>query len=476
MHLTFPSRTCRGREAGSARASRLGAVVVSLSLFIARLSRHPGRRLRILLVLLPLALAGCDRLDPDQAALCRSLIHAFEANAPAADAITAEADPERAERVLVRYRIGADERRIACDFMAGGMARDRLVLAAVESPDGRRLEGLKLHMLRVWLGMRPLTTASAAPAAPDGDWLGRQAAYAVQQAVNGLSVAAVYALLAVGFTMIYAVLGKMFLAFGQVMMVGAFGALIAGSLLSGAALPTWVVLPGALAGAIALGAVLSVSAGRLLGTVLHAPGTQAALVASVGLAIALQEGVRLVQGTREVWLHPPFPGRVPLFVAGGFDVSVGIATLVIAAIAAAMFALIAVLLRTGFGRAYRACTDDIGMAALLGVRVPAVTGFVMLVGGMSAGCAGAVAALHYGGVSFFTGTLIGLKALTAAIVGGIGSVGGAVIGALLIAVVETVSVGYLSPAFKDISVFAVLVAALIWRPQGIAGRKPGRGD
>ena len=400
----------------------------------------------------------------------------FEANAPAADAITAEADPERAERVLVRYRIGADERRIACDFMAGGMARDRLVLAAVESPDGRRLEGLKLHMLRVWLGMRPLTTASAAPAAPDGDWLGRQAAYAVQQAVNGLSVAAVYALLAVGFTMIYAVLGKMFLAFGQVMMVGAFGALIAGSLLSGAALPTWVVLPGALAGAIALGAVLSVSAGRLLGTVLHAPGTQAALVASVGLAIALQEGVRLVQGTREVWLHPPFPGRVPLFVAGGFDVSVGIATLVIAAIAAAMFALIAVLLRTGFGRAYRACTDDIGMAALLGVRVPAVTGFVMLVGGMSAGCAGAVAALHYGGVSFFTGTLIGLKALTAAIVGGIGSVGGAVIGALLIAVVETVSVGYLSPAFKDISVFAVLVAALIWRPQGIAGRKPGRGD
>lgn len=430
------------------------------------------RRLRVPLALLTLLLAGCDRVDPDQAALCRSLIFAFEDDARSVADVLVDAATDAEAQIVVRYRIGEDERRIACAFAGSGMARDRLVLVAVETPESGLLSDRRLHMLRIWLGMRPLTTA----AAEAGESLGRAVAYAAQQAVNALSVAAVYALLAVGFTMVYAVLGKMFLAFGQVMMVGAFGALIAGSLVAGAGIPTALVLLAALAGAIGLGAVTGIVAGRGLRPVLHAPGTQAALVASVGLAIALQEAVRLVQGTREVWLQPPLPGRLPLFSTGGFDVSIGVAALVIAGIAAAMFLAIALLLRTGFGRAYRACTDDAGMAALLGVRVPAVTGFVMLIGGMSAGCAGAVAALHYGGVSFYTGTLIGLKALTAAIVGGIGSLGGAALGALLIAAVETVSVGYLSPAFKDISVFTVLVAMLIWRPQGIAGRTRGRGD
>jgi branched-chain amino acid transport system permease protein len=430
--------------------------------------------LRLLPLLLPLILAACDRTDPEQAALCRSLIFAFEDDAAAAEVIASEPEPAAPERMRVRYRIGGAERWITCEFAASGMARDRLVLAAVETQDAGRLTERRLHMLRIWLGMRPLTTADAANA--DVEAVGRAVAYAAQQAVNALSAAAVYALLAVGFTMIYAVLGKMFLAFGQVMMVGAFGAIIAGSLFAGLGTGTAPVLLAALAGAIALSAVVSLAAGRALAPVLQARTTQSALVASIGLAIGLQEAVRLVQGTREIWLQPPFPARVPLFAAGGFDVSVGVSTLLVVGLAGGMFALIALLLRTSFGRAYRACTDDIFMAALLGVRVPAVTAFVMLIGGISAGCAGAIVALLYGGVSFFTGTLIGLKALTAAIVGGIGSIGGAALGALLIAVVETVSVGYLSPAYKDISVFTVLVAMLIWRPQGIAGRRRGRGD
>ncbi|MGF1624566.1 MAG: branched-chain amino acid ABC transporter permease [Alphaproteobacteria bacterium] len=434
----------------------------------------PAAAPRLVLLLLPVLLAGCDRPDPEQAALCRSLILAFEDDLPSAGAIAVAVDPETASRVVARYPAAGEERWIACEFAGTGMARDRLVLTGVETAAEGRLTPTRLHMLRIWLGLRPLTTRLQGAGTDSGP--GRPLAYAAQQAVNALSNAAIYALLAVGFTMIYAVLGKMFLAFGQVMMVGAFGAIIAGSLLANAGAAPAVSLLAALAAAIALGAVVSLAAGRILSPVLHARGTQAALVASIGLAVTVQEAVRLTQGNREIWLQPPFPQRLPLFQAGGFDVSVGASTLIVVGLAGAAFLLIAALLHTAFGRAYRACADDAWMAALLGVRVPAVTAFVMLIGGISAGCAGAIVALLYGGVSFFTGAMIGLKALTAAIVGGIGSIGGAVLGASLIAVIETVSVGYLSPAYKDISVFAVLVAVLIWRPQGIAGRMRGRGD
>ena len=419
-------------------------------------------------------LVGCDKVDREQAAFCQSLIFAFESDAAKADVQEVTADPDVPARLVAPYRIDERESWVACSFAGSGMDRDRLLLTAVETPAEGVLTGTRLHMLRVWLGLRPLTVRDTPKAGDDA--FGRHVAYATQQTINALSSGAIYALLAVGFTMIYAVLGKLFLAFGQIMMTGSFGAIIAGSVLAGTGAPEAAVLIAALLGAIALGAVASLASGRVLAPVLHAPNSQAALIASIGLALALQEAVRLAQGAREIWLQPPFPQRYQMFVAGDFDVSIGAATLVVIAMACAMFLFIAAALRTRFGRAYRACADDAGMAALVGVQVPAVTVFVMFLGGISAGIAGAIIALLYGGVSFYTGTLIGLKALTAAIVGGIGSVRGAALGAALIAVIETASVGYLSPAYKDVSVFAVLVGVLIWRPQGIAGRPRGRGD
>ncbi|MEZ5667484.1 MAG: branched-chain amino acid ABC transporter permease [Alphaproteobacteria bacterium] len=353
------------------------------------------------------------------------------------------------------------------------MARDRLLLVAVVTPSGAELTGVRLHMLRRWLGLAPLTAGRGETVERS---LGRHLAYGVQQAVNALANGAVYALVAIGFTMIYAVLGKMVLAFGQVMMTGAFGAIVAGGALSAAGVGGNLLLIAVLAGAIAAAVAYSLAAGRVLGGLLRARSNQAALIASIGLAIALQEFVRLVQGAREIWLQPPFPGRLPLFEAGGFDVSVGGATLVVLGVTLTFFGGVGLLMRSRFGRAYRACVDDIAMAALVGVRVPAVTLFVMAVGGCAAGIAGAFTALIYGGVSFYAGAMIGLKALTAAIVGGIGSIGGAAAGGLLIAALETASVAWLSPAYKDIVVFVALVAMLIWRPQGLAGLPRGRGD
>lgn len=383
-------------------------------------------------------------------------------------------DPADDRAVSVTYRLDDTDRRIQCTFSGSGMDRDRLLLAGVTVDDTRRLTGIKLQMLRIWLRLNPLTMHEEL--AGQRQSVARHIAYASQQAVNAANNAAIYALLAVGFTMLYGVLGKMFMAFGQIMMAGAFGAIVGGSVSAGLGLGDGLVLALGLACAIFTGAAISLSSGRMLGPVLHARNSQAALVATIGLSLVLQEFVRLTQGAREIWLQPPFPRRMALFDAGGFDVSIGSSTLVILGLAGAVFGLVACLLRTRFGLQYRACVDDIGMAALLGVRVPSVTAFVMLIGGVSAGCAGAVIALLYGGISFATGTLLGLKALTAAVVGGIGSIRGAALGAILIALVETVSVGYLSPAYKDIAVFIVLVAVLIWRPQGIAGRPQGRGD
>lgn len=402
------------------------------------------------------------------------MIHAFQPRAAEAvigDTIWDARDPGRLQ---IDYRIDRGAHWIACTFADEGMGRDRLVLASVETSAGESLDGTRLHMLRLWLRLAPATVIQRATAPPHGP--PRALAYASQQVVNALSNAAVYALLAVGFTMIYAVLGKMFLAFGQVMMTGAFGAIIAGGLAAEVTAGETVVLVAALAGAIGVAVAFSLAIGRLLDGVLRATDTQAALIASIGLLLALQEFVRLTQGAREIWLHRPFPQRIPLFEAGGFDVSAGASTLVIIGMATAVFGFVAALMRTRFGRAYRACTDDRAMAALVGVRVSAVIWFVMLIGGGAAGTAGAIVALNYGGIGFYTGAIIGLKALTAAIVGGIGSIGGAALGGLLIAVIETVTVGYLSPAYKDIAVFVILVAVLIWRPRGLAGRPQGRGD
>jgi branched-chain amino acid transport system permease protein len=195
---------------------------------------------------------------------------------------------------------------------------------------------------------------------------------------------------------------------------------------------------------------------------------QAALIASLGLALVIQEGLRLLQGADDLWLGPLGGATWTVLDAGGFTVVASASQAVVVGGVILLLALqFGVVDRGRFGRQWRAVAADRPMAALVGVDVGRISGLVMALATLYAALAGAIVVLHYGGASFHMGTMLGFKALTAAILGGLGSPVGAVLGALTVAGVETFWTGYVDTQSKDIAVFALLAIALMARPQGL---------
>lgn len=302
--------------------------------------------------------------------------------------------------------------------------------------------------------------------------------HVLQQAVNALSLGALYGLIAIGFTLAFAVSGVFNLAFGTIFTLGAFQAFLAylvGEAWLGdgwfAAVPLILLL------SLLVGAAASWSTDRLvfrpIGPVAaSARGRQTALVAATGLLIAMQEAIRLVQGPKTRWLPFRDGNTWTLVDAPGFDLVVSRGHLVVLlATILLVFLLQRLLTRTRFGLALRAVSDDPGAAALLGVSVPRAIGTAFLIGGALAGLAGGFAFLHYGAVNFHIGLLTGFKALAAAILGGVGSVPGALAGGLLIAGVEALAAGLGLSAWKDVWVFLLLIGVLTLRPEGLFGSR-----
>ncbi len=416
-------------------------------------------------------MAGCG-LDGEQVRLCRSLIPAFEGAAEIE--ILREAEhPAVAHALIIDYRPAeGGEEWILCRFAGGTLDANRLRLDGVATRQAGELSPIRLQMLRVWLGVFERPTAAGGRASGRNRSPGVAAAYFVQQLVNGTVISCIYGLLAVGYTLVYGIIGRINLAFGEMAMVGGFAAVIGATLIAALG---GVVLPAALLSVLLLamlvGAIHGWATQRLVFRPLRGTSTQAPLIATIGLAIGLQEYVRLVQTSRDHWLQPVFTQRVELMTADGFTASIGLGQIAILGLTAALFAgLWMILARTGLGRAQRACRDDAGMAALVGVDVDRTVGWTFLIGAALAAAAGFVIATYLGGVNFYVGHLIGFKALTAAIVGGIGSVSGALIGGVLIGMLETFWSGYLTIAYKDIAVFGVLTLVLIFRPSGLLGR------
>ncbi len=439
------------------------------------------RRLGIgMALVLSAVLSGCG-IDGEQMRLCRSLIPAFEGSA-AIEILRRGAEPSASHAIIVEYRTtGGGERDgdhwILCRFAGGTLAADRLVLEGVATDREGALTPVRLHMLRVWLGLFDRPRPVGEPAMAVDGTSGIQGAYLVQQLVNAVAISSVYALLAIGYTLVYGIVGRINLAFGQLAMTGGFATVIGTTIL--AALGGWVLplsLLSVLALAMLVGAVHGWATERLVFRPMRRVATQAPLIATIGLAIALQEYVRLVQGSRDRWLQPIFTERVELITTGGFTASIGVGQIMILTLTALLFAALHLLLtRTSLGRAQRACADDSGMAALVGIDVDRTIGRTFLIGGGLAAAAGFILAIYFGGVNFFMGHLIGFKALAAAIVGGIGSVWGALLGGILIGLLETFWSGYLDIAYKDIAVFGLLTIVLIYRPAGLLGRSTREG-
>ncbi|NNG05116.1 MAG: branched-chain amino acid ABC transporter permease [Inquilinus sp.] len=426
--------------------------------------------------------AGCGAEDAEQARLCRAVIPALEGGAVIERVETLPA-PAPHDVALRYYATDGTGRTIVqdltCRFAGGTLQAGRLDLVGVDSDRTGELTPVRLHMLRVWLALFDAGRVAApdqgpANGAPRG--AGFTAVYLLQQGVNAIAIGCIYALLAVGFTLVYGIIGRINLAFGELAMIGGFTTFIGATLAGGVpGVPLPLALLAVLGLAMAVAGAHGWATERLVFRPLRGSTSQAALIATIGLAIFLQEYVRLIQGSRDRWLQPVFSERLDLAEAGGFAASISLGQIVVAGLTAVLLTgLHLILTRTGLGRAQRACADDSGMAALLGVDVDRTIGRTFALGGALAAAAGFVVATYFGGVNFFMGHMLGFKALAAAIVGGIGSVGGAILGGLLIGLFETLWSGYLAIAYKDIAVFTVLTVVLIFRPDGLLGRGSSR--
>lgn len=340
-------------------------------------------------------------------------------------------------------------------------------IGRVDSSKYGMLTRYDVQQLYKLLRLRPVdpTRQKVDQSAPLMPWL-----YLLQQTINALSLGGLYALIAVGFTLIYASGRVINFAFGEIFMIGAFLALFgyvlhrgggAGVLL---ALMTPVVV-------VAVCGACGWAMHRLVFRRLAGSGLLPPLIAAIGLSITLRESVRLLQGPKTRWLPPLEGWSWPLVSGRGFDVFIsGGHLVIILSTALAALALWQVGRATRVGRSFRAATDDAVAAALMGVPVERLFGGAFALGAALAGSAGGFAAWHYGPVDFHMGAAVGLKALTGAIVGGIGSVPGAFCGGLAVAAVEVAAATLVGGAWRDIAVFGLLVLFLVFRPHGLFGK------
>ncbi|MGQ0662598.1 MAG: high-affinity branched-chain amino acid ABC transporter permease LivH [Pseudomonadota bacterium] len=296
--------------------------------------------------------------------------------------------------------------------------------------------------------------------------------YFLQQLINGVTLGAIYGLIAIGYTMVYGIIGMINFAHGDIYMIGAFLAVIVFTALGLIGI-TWVplALVIVLAAAVFFTSVYGWTVERLAYRPLRGSFRLAPLISAIGMSIALQNYVQIVQGAKIKALPPVIQGTIELTEAGGFNVVISHLQIIIIVLTVALMAGFTLLIqRTRLGRAQRACEQDLKMAALLGVDVDRTISLTFVMGAALAAVAGVFVTMYYGVIDFYIGFLAGLKAFTAAVLGGIGSLPGAMLGGLLIGVIEAMWSAYFTLEYKDVTVFAVLVIVLIFRPTGLLGR------
>ncbi len=296
--------------------------------------------------------------------------------------------------------------------------------------------------------------------------------YFLQQLINGVTLGAIYGLIAIGYTMVYGIVGMINFAHGEVFMIGAFIALIA--LLALFAIPIAsvpIALLLALVISMALTAVWGWSIERVAYRPLRSSFRLAPLITAIGVSITLQNFVQLAQGARSKPLPPIIRGGYVLAEREGFAVSLSYVQILIVATTVVLMTVFSLLIgRTALGRAQRACEQDRKMAALCGVNVDRTISLTFVVGAALAAVAGLMFLAYYGVIDFFVGFVAGIKAFTAAVLGGIGSLPGAMLGGLVIGLIEVFWAGYFSAQYKDVAAFSILAVVLIFLPTGLLGR------
>jgi len=299
--------------------------------------------------------------------------------------------------------------------------------------------------------------------------------YFLQQLINGLTLGSVYGLIAIGYTMVYGIIGMVNFAHGDIYMIGAFQAMIM-LLVCGALGITWV--PAILMLMLIVSVVLTSAYGWTVERIAYRPlrgsNRLAPLISAIGMSILLENYVQLVQGPRPKPIEPVIRGGFQLMGGGtdnSFIVQLGYMQIIIVVITVVLMGGFAMAIgSTSLGRQQRACEQDMKMASLLGVNVDRTISLTFVMGAALAAVAGMMVTLYYGNNDFFMGFVAGIKAFTAAVLGGIGSLPGAMLGGVLIGLIEAFWSAYFSAEYKDVAAFGILVLVLIFRPTGLLGR------
>jgi branched-chain amino acid transport system permease protein len=297
-------------------------------------------------------------------------------------------------------------------------------------------------------------------------------AYALQQLINGVTLGMIYGLIAIGYTMVYGIIGMINFAHGDIFMIGAFLSLIA---LLGLAKLGVTAIPIALALTLVFAASLAALYGWTVERVAYRPlrGSfrLAPLISAIGMSITLQNFVQVSQGTRVKPMGALIPGGFEIMEADGFVVRLaGMQIMIVITTLVVLAVFTWLVTRTPLGRRMRACEQDLRMASLLGIDTDLTISITFVIGAALAAVAGLMFLLYYGAIDFYIGFIAGVKAFTAAVLGGIGSLPGAVLGGLLIGLIEVFWSAYFSVEYKDVAAFSILIVALIFLPTGILGR------
>jgi branched-chain amino acid transport system permease protein len=431
-----------------------------------------------LFLLLTILLGGCVRVDPDQARICRTVLPALYPEGVRIGVLSVAAG-EGAHRIRIIHEVqngpsSPREVSAVCSFAGGRFSSERQDLAEV-TLNGRAISGVRLHLIRrFWLpdpAVSLLTPAISEVELSDILQIPRSLAISMQHFLSAVPQTAIYALLASGYALIYGLIGRINLAYGELAIIGGQGALIGA--IGGA-----VFFEGAPLAILVFSAVLAVTVSaihggamaRLVFLPLSRIGGQPLLVATAGMAIASTEYIRIAQGTSNRWSPPLLNTPVTLARSGDFLVTVTEGAALAAMLAFAVtLALLTYLGHSHFGRSWKAVADEPQAARLFGIDPDMILLRSFGIASLLAGLAGFIMSAHYGGIGFSGGLGIGLKALAAAILGGIGSVPGAFLGALLVGGFEALWAAFLPVHHRETAVFSLLVLLLVLRPGGLLG-------
>ncbi len=284
----------------------------------------------------------------------------------------------------------------------------------------------------------------------------------LEQLLNGLTLGSTYALIALGYTMVYGIVQLINFAHGEIYMFGAFVGLF---LVTSLGLNIFVALLGAMVFCMLLGILVE----RIAYRPLRGKSSRlSALISAIGVSIFLSTLMALLRGPSTT-RYPEMLGQ-NTFHLGGIEIS-SLQIIILLVSALLMVGLQLLIQKTRIGKAMRACSQDIDASSLMGINVNRVISFTFAIGSALAAAGGVMVGIYYNAVWPYMGTMAGLKAFSAAVLGGIGSIPGAMVGGLTLGVMEIMGVAYLSSSYKDAIAFAILILVLIIRPQGLMGKK-----